>query len=84
MLEEIFGTSWPTVRPLLATTWIDTGPEPSVPVGFTWSYAIDVDRKVVRDIESAPVPQILEGTKSLPNGWYPTEPTVAIPFAPPD
>jgi hypothetical protein len=80
LLEERFATSWPTVRPFLGTTWIDTGVDLPVAMGFTWSYAIDGDRNVVRDTEGAVVPQGLEGTTALPNGWYPTEPALALPL----
>jgi hypothetical protein len=83
MLEEHFGTSWPTVRPYVATTWLDTGFETAMAVGFTLSYAIDSDRYVVRDTGGVAIPQGLEGTTALPNGWYPTEPLIAAPLAPP-
>ena len=83
MLQEHFDTSWPTVRPYIATTWLDTGVEPPMAVGFTWSYAIDSDHNVVRDTEGATVPQGVEGTTTLPNGWYPTEPLIAVPLTPP-
>ena len=84
LLEERFAASWATVRPFLATTWIDTGVDDAVAIGFTWSYEIDSDRNVVRDTGGAVVPQGLEGTTTLPNGWYPTEPAIAMPLLLPD
>jgi hypothetical protein len=80
MLEARFGVEWEAVQPFLATTWIDTGAEPTVLTGFTWSYAIDAHRRVARDGKGAFVPQSVVGTTTLPNGWYPTDPFVAIPF----
>src|SRR5436190_9346052 len=84
MLEKHFDESWSTVRPFLGTTWLDTGIEPPIAVGYTWSFAIDSGRTVVRDADDAAVTQVIEGTTALPNGWYPTEPLVAIPLVLPD
>jgi hypothetical protein len=83
LLQEHFDTTWPAVEPYVAATWLDTGIEPPMEVGFTWSFAIDSDRNVARDTAGATVPQLLEGTTALPNGWYPTEPVIAVPLTPP-
>jgi hypothetical protein len=84
LLQKHFDTTWPSVKPYVATTWLDTGIETPMAVGFSWSFAIDSDHDVVRDSEDAAVPQLLEGATALPNGWYPTEPVVAIPLVVPD
>jgi hypothetical protein len=84
LLEERFTTTWAEVRPYLATTWIDTGVGDAIATGFTWSYQVDGERNVVRDLHGAAVPQGLEGTTTLPNGWTPTEPALAMPLLIPD